>query len=61
MKLLLVVLFTCCMILPLSAAGSSDQDAGAPGVNFMQTSLKEALAKAQKVNKLVLLDNYTDT
>jgi hypothetical protein len=62
MKLLFAVVLTCCIIFPLGAAGiQNDRDAGLSGVTFEQTTFKEALAKAQKENKLVLLDNYSDT
>ena len=46
----------------LSATGIEGDKAGGPaGVNFEQKSFKETLAKAQKENKLVMLDAFTDT
>lgn len=32
-----------------------------PGVTFEKMSLQDTLAKAQKENKVLMIDNYTDT
>lgn len=32
-----------------------------PGVTFEQTSFTDTLAKARKENKILMVDNYTDT
>lgn len=46
----------------LSTAGVEDDHAAGPeGVKFEQKSFADILAKAQKENKLVMLDAYTDT
>lgn len=62
MKTFTLVLLVCCLMFPLSAAGiQGDSDSGSPGVKFEQQGFKEILAAAQKENKLVLLDAFTDT
>jgi len=62
MKRLLLVLLMCCLMVSLSATGIQGDHAGGPvGVKFEQKSFKETLAKAQKENKLVMVDAYTDT
>ncbi len=62
MKRLLLVLLMCCLMVSLSTAGVEDDHAAGPeGVKFEQKSFADILAKAQKENKLVMLDAYTDT
>jgi hypothetical protein len=46
----------------LSTAGVEDDRAAGPeGVKFEQKGFADILAKAQKENKLIMLDAYTDT
>lgn len=62
MKRLLLILLVCCLMVSLSATGiEGDHAAGPEGVKFEQKSFADILAKAQKENKLVMLDAFSDT
>ena len=64
MKILpLILLVTLCLV-SCSTNHQEPQDTVVkeiPGVKFEQLSFTDTLAKAQKENKLLMIDNYTDT
>lgn len=62
MRILFVVFLMICVVFPLSAGNiQGDNESDLSGVKFIQKSFKDTLKMAQKVNKLVMLDAYTDT
>ena len=58
MKAKALILLTAFLMFTLTAAAGQP---GSAGVKFEQASFKDVLAKAQKENKIVLVDFYTDT
>ena len=62
MRILFLVTLMICTVFSLCAGSiPGDNEKDLPGVRFVHKSFEDTLVKAQKENKLVMLDAYTDT